>query len=52
MRRLGCHGADFKAKSIQFKVEPVDAGFGILIYMVLPGEVELMLYEPKHPTAI
>lgn len=44
--------ADLKAKGIVFKGEPVNAGFGITITMVLPGEVEVMLYEPRHPTAI
>lgn len=43
---------ELKGKGIQFKDEPVEAGFGKLIYMILPGNVEVMLYEPRHPTAI
>jgi catechol 2,3-dioxygenase-like lactoylglutathione lyase family enzyme len=44
--------ADLRAKGIEFRGEPEDAGFGIQATMVLPGGVEVMLYEPRHPTAI
>jgi hypothetical protein len=44
--------ADLKAKGIEFNGEPMEAGFGIVVTMVLPGNVDVMLYEPKHPTAI
>ena len=44
--------AELAAKGIAFSGEPTDAGFGIVVTMVLPGNVEVMLYEPKHPTAI
>lgn len=44
--------AELRAKGIEFKGEPRDEGFGITVTMVLPGETELMLYEPRHPTAI
>ena len=27
-------------------------GFGVQVTMVLPGGVEVMLYEPRHATAI
>ena len=43
---------DLKGKGIVFKGEPTDEGFGIVINMVLPGDVEVMLYEPRHPTAV
>jgi hypothetical protein len=44
--------ADLRPKGIVFKGEPTDRGFGIVITMVLPGDVEMLLYEPRHPTMI
>ena len=44
--------ADLRAKGIEFKGEPEDQGWGIAVTMVLPGGVELMLYEPRHQTVI
>jgi catechol 2,3-dioxygenase-like lactoylglutathione lyase family enzyme len=44
--------ADLRARGIEFQGGPQDAGFGIQAIMVLPGGVEVMLYEPRHPTAI
>ncbi|HEX7255687.1 MAG TPA: VOC family protein [Gaiellaceae bacterium] len=44
--------ADLRARGIEFGGEPQDEGFGITVKMRLPGGVELLLYEPRHPTAI
>jgi hypothetical protein len=44
--------AELRAKGIEFRGEPSDAGFGITITMLLPGGVEVLLYEPHHRTAI
>jgi catechol 2,3-dioxygenase-like lactoylglutathione lyase family enzyme len=44
--------AELRAKGIEFRGEPQEAGFGVWITMVLPGGVELMLYEPKHATPL
>ena len=44
--------AELLAKGIEFRDGPRDEGFGITVTMVLPGETKLMLYEPRHPTAI
>ena len=44
--------ADLRAKGIEFRGEPENQGFGIVTTMVLPGGVEMLLYEPRHPTAI
>jgi hypothetical protein len=44
--------AELSAKGIEFRGEPRKAGFGTTITMVLPGEVEVTLYQPRHPTAI
>jgi len=44
--------AELEAKGIEFRGEPENAGFGIAATMVLPGGVDVMLYQPRHPTAI
>jgi len=42
---------ELKAKGISFDGEPENEGWGISITMKLPGGVELLLYEPRHPIA-
>jgi catechol 2,3-dioxygenase-like lactoylglutathione lyase family enzyme len=44
--------AELEAKGIEFRGEPENGGFGIVATMVLPGGVDVMLYQPRHPTAI
>ena len=44
--------AELRAKGIDVKGEPVDEGYGITVMLGLPGGVEVMLYEPRHPVAI
>jgi hypothetical protein len=44
--------AELTAKGIEFKGSPMNAGFGTGITMLLPGGVEVLLYEPRHATAI
>jgi hypothetical protein len=44
--------AELEAKGVQFAGEPEDEGFGIGVTMLLPGGTEVLLYEPRHPTAI
>ena len=44
--------ADLREKGIEIRGEPQAAGFGVQVTMVLPGGVEVMLYEPRHATAI
>jgi hypothetical protein len=43
---------ELRAKGIEFRGEPEDQGFGIVMTMVLPGGVDMLLYEPRHKTAI
>jgi catechol 2,3-dioxygenase-like lactoylglutathione lyase family enzyme len=43
---------ELRAKGIEVKGEPEDEGFGITVMLGLPGGVEIMLYEPRHPVAI
>ena len=42
---------ELKGKGIAFDGEPEEEGWGISITMKLPGGVELLLYEPRHPIA-
>jgi hypothetical protein len=44
--------AELRARDVGFRGEPQDDDFGLWITMLLPGGVEVLLYEPKHPTAI
>jgi predicted enzyme related to lactoylglutathione lyase len=43
--------ADLRARGVELRGEPVDEGWGITIQMVLPGDLELMLYQPRHAVA-
>jgi hypothetical protein len=42
---------ELRSKGIVVKGEPQDEGWGITVMLALPGEVEVMLYEPRHATA-
>ena len=45
--------AELRAKGIEFRGEPVDEeSFGITTTMLLPGGVELLLYQPKHASPL
>jgi hypothetical protein len=43
--------AELKEKGISFRGEPEQLRWGVVTTMVLPGGVDVMLYEPRHPTA-
>lgn len=43
--------AELKSKGIAFVGEPEDEGWGISVTMKLPGGVEVLLYQPRHPVA-
>jgi hypothetical protein len=44
--------ADLRARGIDIPDEPRSEGFGVTATMYLPGGADVMLYEPRHPTAI
>lgn len=44
--------AELKNKGVTFPRQIIDAGWGKVTAMELPGGLELGLYEPRHPTAI
>jgi catechol 2,3-dioxygenase-like lactoylglutathione lyase family enzyme len=39
-------------QGVEVRGEPEDKGFGIGVTIVLPGGVEVLLYEPRHATAV
>ena len=43
---------ELREKGIEFDGEPEDQGFGIVATMILPGDVRMLLYQPRHKTAI
>jgi hypothetical protein len=43
---------DLRAKGIEVRGEPEDEGYGITVTIVLPGGLEVMVYEPRHAVAI
>ena len=43
---------ELRAKGIEIQGEPQNAGWGITTTMVLPGGLDVMLYQPRHPLAI
>ena len=44
--------AELRDKGVEVRGEPEDKGFGVGVTIVLAGGVELLLYEPRHETAI
>ena len=43
---------ELRAKGIEIQGEPQDERWGITTTIVLPGGLDLMLYQPRHPLAI
>ncbi len=44
--------AELRGKGVEVGGEPEDEGFGVTTMLHLPGGVEVMLYDPRHRTAI
>jgi len=42
---------ELRRKGIEVQGEPEDEGWGVTVMLGLPGGVEVMLYEPRHPVA-
>ncbi len=49
---IGTTVAELRAKGLEVRGEPADVGWGVSTTLVLPGGVDVMLYEPRHVTAI
>jgi len=41
-----------RGKGVEFTKEVVEAGFGLMTALKLPGGGELALYEPRHPSPL
>ena len=44
--------AELRAKGVRVEGEPESEDFGITVMLNLPGDCRVMLYEPRHETAI
>ena len=42
---------DLRARGIEVRGEPEDEGWGISVMTILPGGVEVMVYQARHPVA-
>ncbi len=42
---------DLEAKGATFTTGIVDYGFGLAAHLDVPGAGDIMVYEPRHPTA-
>ena len=49
---IGTTISELRSKGLEVNGQPQDEGFGLTVMLNLPGGVEVMLYEPRHPTAI
>jgi catechol 2,3-dioxygenase-like lactoylglutathione lyase family enzyme len=48
---LAATTTDLRAKGIEIRGEPIAEDWGTRTTMILPGGVEVILYEPRHPLA-
>jgi hypothetical protein len=44
--------AELRARGVQFDGEPQSQRWGTVVTMSLPGDVKMMLYQPRHALAI
>lgn len=44
--------SELREQGVEARGEPADLGFGVGAVIVLPGGLEVLLYEPRHPTAV
>jgi len=44
--------AELRAKGVEVQDEIQNAGWGMTTTIVLPGGLDVMLYQPRHPLAI
>lgn len=49
---LGATVGELRGRGVEVVGEPEDEGYGITTTLRLPGGLDVMLYEPRHPTAI
>jgi len=44
--------ADLGTRGVTFRGEPEEQRWGTAVTMILPGDLEMLLYQPRHPTAV
>ena len=44
--------SELRAKGVEFRGEPETESFGITTTMLLPGGVEILLYQPTHASPL
>jgi hypothetical protein len=44
--------AELRAKGVEVQGEPQAEAFGLTTMVVLPGQLEVLLYQPRHPSAV
>ena len=44
--------AELRKKGLEVRGEPQEARFGLWTTLVLPGSVEVMVYEPRHASPL
>ena len=44
--------AELRAKGIEIRGDPEELSYGLVTTMVLPGGVEIDLYEPRHASPL
>ena len=49
---IGATVAELRERGFELRGEPEDLGFGIGVVLSLPGGVDVLLYEPRHKTAV
>ena len=43
---------ELRAKGVEFRGDPTNEGFGIVTTMLLPGGLEMLLYQPTHESPL
>jgi hypothetical protein len=43
---------ELRARGVEFKDEPKSVGWGTAVTMALPGGLDMILYQPRHQTAV
>jgi predicted enzyme related to lactoylglutathione lyase len=49
---IAATAAELRERGVEVRGEPEERGFGIATTLVLPGGVEIMLYEPRHASPL
>jgi glyoxalase/bleomycin resistance protein/dioxygenase superfamily protein len=44
--------SELRNKGVEFRGEPITEGFGIVTTMLLPGGLEMLLYQPTHESPL